>query len=56
MSKLLTYFQGSFLSELLTIPGVTDISYNGQDIYYVTRNEGRRKSEIFLSLRPLSSI
>lgn len=49
MSKLLTYFQGSFLSELLTIPGVTDISYNGQDIYYVTRNEGRRKSEIFLS-------
>ena len=43
---LKTYVEQSFLAPLLTLPDVTDISYNGKEIYYVTNRYGRAKSEI----------
>ncbi|MDD5885479.1 MAG: ATPase, T2SS/T4P/T4SS family [Erysipelotrichaceae bacterium] len=41
-----TYVEQSFLSPLLALPDVTDISYNGKEIYYVTNRYGRAKSEL----------
>jgi len=43
---LKTYVEQSFLAPLLALPDVTDISYNGKEIYYVTNRYGRAKSEI----------
>lgn len=44
--KLVEFIENSFLKSLLAIPTVTDISYNGEDIYYVDNLRGRVKSEI----------
>ena len=41
-----TFLETSFLSPLLAMEGITDISYNGSSLYYVTNKEGRKKSEI----------
>ena len=46
VNKTITFLEESFLKELLLNPKVTDISYNGQDIYYVDNDYGRRKSKI----------
>ena len=46
VSKIIDYFEHSFLKDLLANPSVTDISYNGQDIYYVDNEYGRLKSDI----------
>ena len=50
----------SFLSKLLT-PDVTDISYNGKEIFYLSNIYGRRKydktisnEEVYIFLRKLS--
>lgn len=40
------YVENSFLSPLLKIEGITDISYNGNEIFYQTNSLGRRKSDI----------
>lgn len=40
---LINYIENSFLKELLEKKDVTDISYNGKDIYYLTNLEGRKK-------------
>lgn len=40
------FLENSFLSPLLSTEGLTDISYNGSSIYYVTNKEGRKRSEI----------
>lgn len=40
---LINYIENSFLKELLEKKDITDISYNGKDIYYLTNLEGRKK-------------
>lgn len=44
--KMINYIEESFLKDLLKFENLTDISFNGKDIYYVTNNEGRMKSTI----------
>ena len=46
VSKIVTFFEESFLKELLSNEKVTDIAYNGQDIFYVHNDYGRQKSDI----------
>lgn len=43
------YIENSFLSPLLSLDGVTDISFNGERIFYQTNKEGRKKSDIEVS-------
>ena len=43
VEKLINYFENSFLSDLLTKESVTDISYNGESIYYIDNRLGRLK-------------
>lgn len=57
------FIQYSFLKELLENPEVTDITYNGSDIYYVTNNGGRSlykrdfpKKEVGDFLRQLANL
>ena len=45
-AKIVDFMNNSFLKSLLTNENVTDISYNGQDIFYVDNEYGRIKSEI----------
>ena len=47
--KTIDYLEHSFLEPLLGNPNVTDISYNGQDIYYVDNDLGRLKSDIAIN-------
>lgn len=47
--KTINFFKESFLSPLLNNEKVTDISYNGEDLYYVDNERGRVKSEIVIS-------
>lgn len=47
--RLIDYLEKSFLAPILTNDNITDISYNGEDIYYLDNNYGRRKSEIKIS-------
>ena len=49
IAKTVTFLENSFLKELLTNEDITDISYNGQDIYYVDNYLGRLKSQISIS-------
>ena len=44
--KLLSFIENSFLKTLLVDPDITDISYNGQSIFYLHNHLGRRKSDI----------
>lgn len=44
MRKAVRYIEDSFLKELLTNQSITDISYNGQKLYYFSNNEGRQYS------------
>ena len=44
--KALYYLENSFLSSLFRQEEVTDITYNGKDIYYVSNINGRKKSDI----------
>ena len=48
VNKTVSFFEESFLKDLLSNDKVTDISYNGQDIYYVHNDYGRVKSDIAL--------
>ncbi len=47
--KAKSFLEEGFLSPLLSDPGVTDISYNGADIFYLHNEYGRCKSNIELS-------
>ena len=47
-TKALYYIENSFLSSLLGDEDVTDISYNGADIFYVSNHLGRLKSDIVI--------
>ena len=44
--KLKEFLETSFISPLLKKEGITDISYNGEYIFYQSNKFGRRKSEI----------
>ena len=48
VNKLIDYVENSFLSDLLTKPSVTDISYNGESVYYIDNHLGRlrRKTSV----------
>ena len=41
--KSVNYLEESFLKDLLSNPKITDISYNGEDIFYVDNDFGRLK-------------
>ena len=43
-NKAIEYIELSFLSPLLKDEDITDISFNGTDIYYVSNSKGRKKS------------
>ena len=44
--KTVNYIEESFLKDLLANTKVTDISYNGEDLFYVDNDFGRVKSDI----------
>ena len=47
-AKAIYYIENSFLSSLLKDEDVTDISYNGADIFYVSNSKGRLKSSVVI--------
>ena len=47
--KALRFIEESFLSPLINNADVTDISYNGESIYYLHNYLGRKKSDIQIS-------
>lgn len=47
-AKAIYYIENSFLASLLKDEEVTDISYNGESIFYVSNSLGRRKSDIVI--------
>ena len=47
--KLIDYLETSFISKLLLNSNITDVSYNGDSIFYVDNKKGRLKSDIKLS-------
>lgn len=47
--KLLSFITNSFLKDLFFDSDITDISYNGQSIFYLHNHLGRRKSDIQVS-------
>ena len=49
------YLENSFLSPLISQEGVTDISYNGESIYYVSNLKGRQKAGIEIKKEEVSS-
>jgi len=46
--KVISYIENSFLNQLVTDSDVTDISFNGVDIYYVSNTKGRLKSSLIV--------
>ena len=44
--RVTEYFERSFLAPLLSKSGVTDISFNGEEIFYVSSHYGRKRSGI----------
>ena len=50
-----TFLESSFLSPLLNIEGVTDISYNGKDLFYVSNEKGRQRAGIEAKKEDVSS-
>jgi len=44
--KVVLFIENSFLKPLVSENDITDISYNGEDLYYVSNIEGRKKSDI----------
>ena len=46
--KAIYYLENSFLSSLFKSDDVTDVSYNGESIYYVSNSKGRIKSSIIV--------
>ena len=49
IDKTIAFLENSFLRELFVKSDITDISYNGQDIYYVDNFLGRLKSKISIT-------
>lgn len=49
------YLETSFLSPLLEDPEVTDISFNGEELFFVSNSEGRQRFDITLKEEEASS-
>lgn len=49
-SALITYIESSFIKDIIVKKDVTDISYNGRDIFYTSNESGRHKYEATISL------
>ena len=47
--KLINFIENSFVKSLVLNPNVSDISYNGDSIFYLDNEYGRRKSDIQIS-------
>ena len=47
--ELVKYLESSFLSPLLKDDEITDISYNGKDLYFLHNQKGRQRSNIKVS-------
>ena len=45
-NKAINYLENSFLASLFKDENVTDITYNGEEIFYVSNINGRKKSNI----------
>ena len=46
VKKLTDYLESSFLKDLLSLNSVTDISYNGDNIYYIDNRYGRLRRDV----------
>ena len=46
VKKLIDYLESSFLKDLLSLESVTDISYNGDNIYYIDNRYGRLRRDV----------
>lgn len=44
--RAVRFLESSFLKDILLIPGVTDVSYNGESFFYEANEEGRRKADL----------
>jgi pilus assembly protein CpaF len=42
-NEAVAFLEGSFLKECLVIPGVTDVSFNGEHFFYATNVGGRKR-------------
>ena len=49
IDKTITFLENSFLKDLFVKEDITDISYNGKDIFYVDNYLGRLKSNISIT-------
>ncbi|MCQ2086939.1 MAG: CpaF/VirB11 family protein [Bacilli bacterium] len=47
--KVVDYIENSFLDALVKQESITDVSYNGESLYYMDNQFGRRKSDIEVS-------
>ena len=47
--SVISYIESSFIKDILDNEDVTDITYNGRDIYFVTNKNGNSKSDIEIS-------
>lgn len=54
-SNLVKYIEESFLKELIKNDNITDISYNGDSIFYQDNLHGRNKSDITISSKEVYS-
>lgn len=46
---IINYIESSFIKDILIEKDITDISYNGKDIYFATNLKGREKSGVEIS-------
>ena len=46
VKKLIDYLESSFLKNLLSLESVTDISYNGESVYYIDNRYGRLRRDV----------
>lgn len=53
--KLVNFIESSFLAELLKDPQITDISFNGVNIFYMHNLLGRKKSDIEISVEEVNN-
>lgn len=44
-NKLIEYIENSFLKELISNPNITDITYNGEAVFYMNNKTGRQKAK-----------
>ena len=48
-NKIISFIESSFLYDLITDEEITDISFNGESLFYLHNQKGRKKSQIRIS-------